>query len=810
MPSLEGKRRADSVTEHHVRHQPIQTGYVRKASYSLYPNCSSTPTSPNPQERMSLDSRRPKVLSQDTALKVPTTQRPATSSSSAAEPLVDDFHARLLTTPSRPGNARENSLPGLDDDMPITPFFGSSSSASAPAPPDLSKPRTLKSVRNHPSFEREHRRNRSDPDGPGSSIPSSPEARHDSSRESFSQVSTAPTDSGQFQQVKRDPSLVPLQTHGLQDGPDQMETFYVDDPRNFDLIISPPEENTGEYQLEVRSDQLFSQAHLQQIFADPKLLLHFSSFLNSHRPKSVRLLMYYLDAIKAIRAIKYANGVTEALDRLHGHDFSSSAPPATVNRALEKRAEEAFEALARTELPAYVTYTWIQVVHESVQRRVTGTLAPHLREASEGLAEVFCLSDPSRPDNPIVFASEEFQRTTQYGMNYCVGRNCRFLQGPRTNPNSVRRLAAAVRAGQEHSEVFLNYRRDGSPFMNLLMIAPLHDSQGTIRYFIGAQVDVSNLAKDATDLDGLRRLIACERDPDFAAEVDELNKKEPFHALSEMFNTHELATIRRHGGRMHREQVDNETDRGSIVSNRARLVLTDPTSEVLDAKTASLPREEKENLRASGRLQGPYQHYLLLRPHPSLRILFTSPSLRIPGMLQSPFLSRIGGSSRVRSELSQAFAEGRGVTAKIRWLTKLDENGVEGEGRSRWIHATPLLSHRGEIGVWMVVLVDAETREGEGRRRFRDPPTVSDPRSLGRKDLGSQIGRRREVNPRMTIGGTPVVGQRYETMSPETVRRVEAREKDRGKRQGQVMSFLDSEEEMPSSGRSEASFAGYR
>lgn len=185
-----------------------------------------------------------------------------------------------------------------------------------------------------------------------------------------------------------------------------METYYADDPRNFDLIVSPPEENPGEYQLEARADQLFSQEHLKQIFADPKLLLHFSSFLNSHRPKSVRLLVYYLDSIKAITAIEYANGITEALDSLHGHDFTKTAPPATANRALELRASEAFAALAKEELPAYVSYTWIQVVHESVQRRVTGTLAPHLREASEGLAEVFCLSDPSRPDNPIVFASE--------------------------------------------------------------------------------------------------------------------------------------------------------------------------------------------------------------------------------------------------------------------------------------------------------------------------------------------------------------------------------------------------------------------
>lgn len=114
-----------------------------------------------------------------------------------------------------------------------------------------------------------------------------------------------------------------------------------------------------------------------------------------------------------------------------------------------------------------------------------------------------------------------------------------------------------------------------------------------------------------------------------------------------------------------------------------------------------------------------------MRPAPSLRILFTSPSLRVPGILQSPFLSRIGGSPRVRADLSQALGEGRGVTAKIRWLTRADDSG-EGEGRSRWIHCTPLLGHSGAVGVWMVVLVDEEgVGAGEGRRRFRPAPPVA-------------------------------------------------------------------------------------
>lgn len=93
--------------------------------------------------------------------------------------------------------------------------------------------------------------------------------------------------------------------------------------------------------------------------------------------------------------------------------------------------------------------------------------------------------------------------------------------------------------------------------------------------------------------------------------------------------------------------------------------------------------------------------YLLVRPYPSLRILFTSPALQIPGMLQSPFLSRIGSSSAVKDDLLQAMMVGRSVTARIKWVTRTNP-----EGRNRWVHCTPLMASNGQVGVWMVVVVD--------------------------------------------------------------------------------------------------------
>lgn len=92
---------------------------------------------------------------------------------------------------------------------------------------------------------------------------------------------------------------------------------------------------------------------------------------------------------------------------------------------------------------------------------------------------------------------------------------------------------------------------------------------------------------------------------------------------------------------------------------------------------------------------------MLVRPYPSLRILFTSPSLSLPGMVQTPIMDKLGGTSRVRYELIQALEDGREVTAKVRWRPNADD-----EPQDRWIFFTPLVGSKGDIGVWMAILED--------------------------------------------------------------------------------------------------------
>jgi hypothetical protein len=150
--------------------------------------------------------------------------------------------------------------------------------------------------------------------------------------------------------------------------------------------------------------------------------------------------------------------------------------------------------------------------------------------------------------------------------------------------------------------------------MNLLMCAPLLDSRGKTRYFIGAQVDVSGLCKEGTDLPGLQRLIAKQKEEAerqnaideeqldaYAADQAEHEEKDTFQELAEMFNETELNTVRKYGGKMHREQIDEESDgrRG----DRPRLLIKEPS----DPSTS--PQRTMSSLSVrNGRLEGIYQN----------------------------------------------------------------------------------------------------------------------------------------------------------------------------------------------------------
>lgn len=101
------------------------------------------------------------------------------------------------------------------------------------------------------------------------------------------------------------------------------------------------------------------------------------------------------------------------------------------------------------------------------------------------------VTDPNRPDNPIIFANQAFQKMTGYTAEEVIGRNCRFMQGTGTDTDTVRQIRDAIDQRTDLATEVLNYRRDGRPFWNALFISPVFGPDGGLLYFFGSQLDVT-------------------------------------------------------------------------------------------------------------------------------------------------------------------------------------------------------------------------------------------------------------------------------------------------------------------------------
>ncbi len=117
-----------------------------------------------------------------------------------------------------------------------------------------------------------------------------------------------------------------------------------------------------------------------------------------------------------------------------------------------------------------------------------------LAASTEGIT----IADARLPDKPLIYVNAGFERLTGYSVAEVLGRNCRFLQGPGTDPATVDTLRTAIHESRAVTVQLLNYRKDGKPFWNRLSITPVQGPSGTVTHFIGVQSDVT-AEKQATD-----------------------------------------------------------------------------------------------------------------------------------------------------------------------------------------------------------------------------------------------------------------------------------------------------------------------
>jgi len=125
--------------------------------------------------------------------------------------------------------------------------------------------------------------------------------------------------------------------------------------------------------------------------------------------------------------------------------------------------------------------------------RFSGASGVLFEQAMAQTRMAICLCDPHAKDMPIVFANRAFRRLTGYSEEEVIGRNCRFLQGPKTDPEPIARIREAI----AHEDVvvveLLNYRKNGTTFWNALHLGPIYSDKGELVYFFGSQWDVSDV-----------------------------------------------------------------------------------------------------------------------------------------------------------------------------------------------------------------------------------------------------------------------------------------------------------------------------
>jgi PAS domain S-box-containing protein len=126
---------------------------------------------------------------------------------------------------------------------------------------------------------------------------------------------------------------------------------------------------------------------------------------------------------------------------------------------------------------------------DDARERLTEALKERaMDEAPVGIT----IADNSLPDRPLVYVNDAFETMTGYSRGASLGRNCRYLQGPGSDPQTVAELRRAIQDERPTSVELVNYRRDGSRFWNKVDVAPVRDAAGRVTHFVGFQTDVTD------------------------------------------------------------------------------------------------------------------------------------------------------------------------------------------------------------------------------------------------------------------------------------------------------------------------------
>ena len=268
------------------------------------------------------------------------------------------------------------------------------------------------------------------------------------------------------------------------------------------------------------------EGSLRTLIANPQSLSAFGRWLQSDSPTEctkLELVVLFAELARQPPDVQASQAVQMA------QRYLSSSPP-DADAAMEALFAQATASLTQLATEAFPRFVQSKACLPLVEQLLGGS-SEELRRADDliwkeyevpddvagwvhsfvAVAETYpaciVISDMSMPGNPMFFVNGEFCRVTGYAKHEAQGRNCRFLQGPKTEPQSVAVIQDTLRRGVDCHVKITNYRKQGTLFENLLTMRPVHDSNGVYRFCIGVQFEVSRDTQLKTRLAKLDKLI---------------------------------------------------------------------------------------------------------------------------------------------------------------------------------------------------------------------------------------------------------------------------------------------------------------
>jgi PAS domain S-box-containing protein len=109
---------------------------------------------------------------------------------------------------------------------------------------------------------------------------------------------------------------------------------------------------------------------------------------------------------------------------------------------------------------------------------------------------------------PITYVNQAMQSITGYSDKAMLGKTFKMLQGKGTEPEQVVRMSIALCKQCTVRVALTNYRKNGTPYMNMLVLKPIFDTQNKLSCVVGVSFDISRREASIQELQQVDVILA--------------------------------------------------------------------------------------------------------------------------------------------------------------------------------------------------------------------------------------------------------------------------------------------------------------